>query len=75
MGNHFSTATLDDATIAIIKRKTRMKSSEITNWYNELKVRINDYFYLYKNQQEENILDINLYDSRIEFPISFLVDL
>jgi hypothetical protein len=40
MGNHFNTATLDDATVAMIKRKTRMKSSEITNWYNELKVRI-----------------------------------
>jgi hypothetical protein len=61
MGNHFSTATLDDATIAIIKHKTKMKSSEITNWYNELKVRINDYFYLYNNQQEEDILDMNLW--------------
>ncbi|CAF0929178.1 unnamed protein product [Adineta ricciae] len=39
MGNQFSTATLDDATLALIKRKTRMKSSEITNWYNELKSR------------------------------------
>lgn len=41
MGAHFSTATLDDATLALIKRKTRMKSSEITDWFNELKVRLN----------------------------------
>ena len=40
MGNQFSSATLDDATVAMIKRKTRMKSSEITNWYSELKVSI-----------------------------------
>ncbi len=39
MGAHFSSATLDDATVALIKRKTRMKSSEITDWFNELKVR------------------------------------
>lgn len=38
MGTHFSSATLDDATLAMIKRKTRMKSSEITDWFNELKV-------------------------------------
>lgn len=39
MGNNqFNTATLDDATVALIKRKTRMKSSEITNWYSELRV-------------------------------------
>jgi hypothetical protein len=38
MGTHFSSATLDDATVALIKRKTRMKSSEITDWFNELKV-------------------------------------
>jgi hypothetical protein len=38
MGNHFNTAALDDATMAMIKRKTRMKSSEISNWYSELKV-------------------------------------
>lgn len=40
MGAQFSSATLDDATVALIKRKTRMKSSEITDWFNELKVRI-----------------------------------
>ena len=40
MGNQFSSATLDDATVAMIKHKTRMKSSEITNWYSELKVSI-----------------------------------
>jgi len=39
MGTHFSSATLDDATVALIKRKTRMKSSEITDWFNELKVK------------------------------------
>jgi hypothetical protein len=39
MGAQFSSATLDDATVALIKRKTRMKSSEITDWFNELKVR------------------------------------
>jgi hypothetical protein len=38
MGANFSSATLDDATMAMIKRKTRMKSSEITDWFNELKV-------------------------------------
>ncbi len=40
MGANFSSATLDDATVAMIKRKTRMKSSEITDWFNELKVKI-----------------------------------
>ncbi len=39
MGAQFSSATLDDATLALIKRKTRMKSSEITDWFNELKVK------------------------------------
>lgn len=38
MGSNFSSATLDDATVALIKRKTRMKTSEITDWFNELKV-------------------------------------
>lgn len=54
MGNHFSSASLDEATVAMIKKKTRMKSSEITNWYNELKVRREKeifvflYIYIYK---------------------------
>ncbi|CAF4358386.1 unnamed protein product [Rotaria socialis] len=39
MGNHFSTTTLDDVTLALIKSKTRMKTSEITSWYNEIKTR------------------------------------
>lgn len=38
MGAQFSSAALDDATVTLIKRKTRMKSSEITDWFNELKV-------------------------------------
>jgi hypothetical protein len=38
MGANFSSATLDEATVAMIKRKTRMKSNEITDWFNELKV-------------------------------------
>lgn len=45
MGNNqFNGATLDEATVTLIKRKTRMKSSEITNWYNELKVKLNGLF-------------------------------
>ncbi|CAF2411587.1 unnamed protein product [Rotaria sp. Silwood2] len=39
MGSHFSSTTLDDSTVTMIKRKTRMKSSEITDWFNELKAR------------------------------------
>ncbi|CAF1282750.1 unnamed protein product [Adineta steineri] len=39
MGTHFSSATLDDATVDLIKRKTKMKTSEITDWFNELKSR------------------------------------
>lgn len=39
MGAQFSSATLDDATMALIKRKTRMKSSEVASWFNELKAR------------------------------------
>ena len=38
MGAHFSSATLDDVTMALIQRKTKMKPSEITDWFNELKV-------------------------------------
>jgi hypothetical protein len=50
MGTHFSSATLDDATVALIKRKTRMKSSEITDWFNELKVRTVKFFLTVFNQ-------------------------
>ncbi|CAF4191961.1 unnamed protein product, partial [Rotaria magnacalcarata] len=39
MGTQFSSATLDDATVAMIKCKTRMTSTEITGWLNELKSR------------------------------------
>ncbi|CAF1235802.1 unnamed protein product [Adineta steineri] len=39
MGTHFSSATLDDATVDLIKRKTKMKTSEITDWFSELKSR------------------------------------
>ena len=38
MGANFSSATLDDVTMALIQRKTKMKPSEITDWFNELKV-------------------------------------
>ncbi len=78
MGNNFNTATLDEATIALIKRKTKMKSSEITNWHNELKVII-----------KKNIISISikiirkdlqktflffLLPQQGKFPISFLIN-
>ena len=50
MGNNqFTAATLDEATITLIKRKTRMKTSEITNWYNEIKVRLDILFFRTQN--------------------------
>jgi predicted HAD superfamily phosphohydrolase YqeG len=56
MGAQFSSATLDDATLAIIKRKTRMKSSEITDWFNELKVKLS--LSIFNNQRYRSMIKI-----------------
>jgi hypothetical protein len=52
MGNNFNTATLDDATMVMIRRKTKMKNSEITNWFNELKVTIERGLFSLKQNRE-----------------------
>ena len=45
--NHFNSATLDDATLGLIKRKTRMKSSEINTWYSELKGKNKQFIFIF----------------------------